>query len=144
MARPQGAEVINFNEDDPVKTIKELAGGIGVDRSIDAVGVDGDCAKSGPATKPAKQTKKEAEQEVKEIEKSKKPKGGRFTCSGIDLVRAGVGKGRDFVDHRCLFGAVKNFSYWHDDEQEHNHQGRELSPPAVHSRTPEVGAWRSA
>jgi threonine dehydrogenase-like Zn-dependent dehydrogenase len=40
MAQQQGAEAIDFNQDDPVKTIRELTGGIGVDRVIDAVGVD--------------------------------------------------------------------------------------------------------
>ena len=40
MARNQGAEVINFDEDDPVKTIQRLTDKVGVDRAIDAVGVD--------------------------------------------------------------------------------------------------------
>jgi threonine dehydrogenase-like Zn-dependent dehydrogenase len=40
MARAQGAEVINFDEEDPVETIFNLTGGIGVDRVIEAVGVD--------------------------------------------------------------------------------------------------------
>ncbi len=40
MARRQGAEVIDFNQEDPVEAIRELTGGIGVDRVIDAVGVD--------------------------------------------------------------------------------------------------------
>lgn len=39
-ARAQGAEVINFDDDAPVEAIRELTGGIGVDRVIDAVGVD--------------------------------------------------------------------------------------------------------
>jgi threonine dehydrogenase-like Zn-dependent dehydrogenase len=40
MARAQGAQVVNFDEEDPVGTIQELTGGIGVDRVIEAVGVD--------------------------------------------------------------------------------------------------------
>lgn len=40
MARSQGAEVIDFGREDPVQAIRELTGGIGVDRVIDAVGVD--------------------------------------------------------------------------------------------------------
>ena len=40
MARCQGAEVINFDIEDPVATLQRLTGGIGVDRAIDAVGVD--------------------------------------------------------------------------------------------------------
>ena len=40
MARDQGAEIIDFSEDDPIEAIRELTGGIGPDRVIDAVGVD--------------------------------------------------------------------------------------------------------
>ncbi|WGS55163.1 glutathione-dependent formaldehyde dehydrogenase (plasmid) [Paraburkholderia sp. D15] len=40
MARLQGAEVVNFDQEDPVDAILTLTGGIGVDRVIDAVGVD--------------------------------------------------------------------------------------------------------
>jgi threonine dehydrogenase-like Zn-dependent dehydrogenase len=40
IARSQGAEAINFNEDDPVQALHELTRGIGPDRVIDAVGVD--------------------------------------------------------------------------------------------------------
>jgi threonine dehydrogenase-like Zn-dependent dehydrogenase len=40
MARAQGAEVVNFEEEDPVGTVQELTGGIGTDRVIEAVGVD--------------------------------------------------------------------------------------------------------
>lgn len=48
MARAQGAQVINYNEEDPVGTIFELTGGIGVDRVIEAVGVDAESPQSGP------------------------------------------------------------------------------------------------
>jgi threonine dehydrogenase-like Zn-dependent dehydrogenase len=57
MARNQGAEVIDFNAEDPIQTIKELTGGIGVDRVIDAVGIDANRAHSGPAAKETKQNK---------------------------------------------------------------------------------------
>lgn len=40
MARSQGAEIINFDCEDPVATLQRLTGGVGVDRAIDAVGVD--------------------------------------------------------------------------------------------------------
>lgn len=78
MARAQGAEVINFNQEDPVKVIRELTDGIGVDRCIDAVGVDATSPHSGPAAKQAKQIKKEAEQEIEEIGKTQKPKDGNW------------------------------------------------------------------
>lgn len=51
MARSQGAEVIDFSKEDPVETIKQLTGGIGVDSVIDAVGVDAEHAHEGPAKK---------------------------------------------------------------------------------------------
>lgn len=40
MARAQGAETINFDQENPIDAIKYLTGGIGADRAIDAVGVD--------------------------------------------------------------------------------------------------------
>jgi threonine dehydrogenase-like Zn-dependent dehydrogenase len=49
MARDQGAEIINFEEEDPVEAIKELTLGIGVGRAIDAVGVDAEHPHRGPA-----------------------------------------------------------------------------------------------
>jgi threonine dehydrogenase-like Zn-dependent dehydrogenase len=52
-ARLQNAETVDFNKEDPVVTIKELTGGIGADRVIDAVGVDAQMPKSGPAAAEA-------------------------------------------------------------------------------------------
>jgi threonine dehydrogenase-like Zn-dependent dehydrogenase len=49
MAQSQGAEIVNFDREDPVKTIVQMTGGIGVDRAIDAVGVDAEHAHRGPA-----------------------------------------------------------------------------------------------
>lgn len=40
MARAQGAEPIDFNAEDPVEALKEAMKGSGVDRVIDAVGID--------------------------------------------------------------------------------------------------------
>ncbi len=54
-ARARGAEVVNFNEEDPVEVVKELTGGIGVDRVVDAVGVDAESPESGPAAEAAEQ-----------------------------------------------------------------------------------------
>jgi threonine dehydrogenase-like Zn-dependent dehydrogenase len=65
MARAQGAEVIDYEKEDPVAALKELTNGIGVDRAIDAVGVDANRAHSGPA---AKQSKKHAKQFDRELE----------------------------------------------------------------------------
>jgi threonine dehydrogenase-like Zn-dependent dehydrogenase len=40
---------VNFDKEDPVRTLVEMTGGIGVDRAIDAVGVDAEHAHHGPA-----------------------------------------------------------------------------------------------
>ncbi len=52
-----GAEAIDFNADDPVDAIRQFTGGIGPDSVIDCVGVDANCAHSGPAAKKAAKTK---------------------------------------------------------------------------------------
>lgn len=39
-AQANGAEAIDFGKEDPVSCIRELTGGIGVDRCIDCVGID--------------------------------------------------------------------------------------------------------
>ena len=49
MAQRQGAEIVNFDREDPVKTILDLTGGIGSDRAIDAVGIDAEHPHHGPA-----------------------------------------------------------------------------------------------
>src|SRR4051794_34787427 len=40
MARRAGAETVDFSAEDPIDAIRELTGGIGPDRAIDAVGVE--------------------------------------------------------------------------------------------------------
>nr|WP_281373775.1 zinc-binding dehydrogenase [Parvularcula dongshanensis] len=55
-AQAQGAEPVDFNEEDPIEAILSLTNGVGVDRAIDAVGVDAEAPKSGPAAKDAKPT----------------------------------------------------------------------------------------
>ncbi|AKF04205.1 zinc-dependent alcohol dehydrogenase [Sandaracinus amylolyticus] len=66
MARRQGAEVVSFEREDPVETILTLTGGIGVDRAIDAVGVDAVHAHHGPA---AKRAKKHAREDAGDVQK---------------------------------------------------------------------------
>jgi threonine dehydrogenase-like Zn-dependent dehydrogenase len=75
MAQDQGAEVLDFNQDDPLEAIKELTGGIGVDRVIDAVGIDANRPHSGPAAKGAKQ---EYAKEVKEVAPKTNPRNGNW------------------------------------------------------------------
>lgn len=59
MARAQGAEVVDFNEEHPVEAIRRLTGGIGVDRAIDAVGVDAMRAHRGPASGDGREAEEE-------------------------------------------------------------------------------------
>ena len=66
MARAQGAETINFEEEDPVETLLRLTNKIGVDRAIDAVGVDSQHAHGGPAA-PDKKQIQEFEKEVETV-----------------------------------------------------------------------------
>jgi threonine dehydrogenase-like Zn-dependent dehydrogenase len=53
MAREQGAEAINFDEEDPVQAIQGFTAGIGVDRVLDCVGVDANRPHHGPAGRKA-------------------------------------------------------------------------------------------
>ncbi|HVV70655.1 MAG TPA: zinc-binding dehydrogenase, partial [Verrucomicrobiae bacterium] len=75
MAREQGAEVIDFNAEDPVEVIKELTGGTGADRVIDAVGVDAEPPQHGPAAEKARQERELFDQELKKIAPDAKPQG---------------------------------------------------------------------
>lgn len=75
MAQDQGAEIIDFNHEDPIEAIKELTGGIGVDRVIDAVGIDANRPHSGPA---AKGSKREHAREVQQVAPKTNPKDGNW------------------------------------------------------------------
>lgn len=78
MARTQGAEVINYDEEDPVDALKRLTGGIGPDRAIDAVGVDANHAHHGPAERQAKKRESAFRQEVDKIVQKRNPKQGNW------------------------------------------------------------------
>ena len=72
MARYQGAFTVHFEEEDPVETIKSLTGGIGVDRVIDAVGVDATHAHHGPAAPPPEKAE-QFQQEQKQVAPAQHP-----------------------------------------------------------------------
>lgn len=78
MARVQGAEVIDFNAEDPVEIIQQLTGGIGVDRAIDAVGVDATRPQSGPAAQQADQQAQQFQQELQQIAPQTNPQGDNW------------------------------------------------------------------
>ncbi|GIV96757.1 MAG: glutathione-dependent formaldehyde dehydrogenase [Herpetosiphonaceae bacterium] len=75
MARAQGAEVIDFNAEDPVEAIRRLTGGIGVDRAIDAVGVDAERPQHGPAAQEAEQKQQQFQQEIQQVAPQTNPQG---------------------------------------------------------------------
>jgi threonine dehydrogenase-like Zn-dependent dehydrogenase len=76
MAQDQGAEIINFSSEDPVQAIRDLTDGIGVDRAVDAVGVDANRPSKGPAHDREKD--KEFDKEVQKIAPQRKPQGGNW------------------------------------------------------------------
>lgn len=78
MARAQGAEVIDFNKEDPIETLKRLTGGIGPDRVIDAVGVDANHPDSGPAAQKAQQQESIFKQELQQVAPQTNEQGGNW------------------------------------------------------------------
>ena len=77
MARRQGAFTVNFEREDPVQAIKQLTGGIGVDRVIDAVGVDAMHAHEGPAA-PNEEQKAEFKRAQRPVAPEQHPHNGTF------------------------------------------------------------------
>lgn len=75
MARELGAEIINFEQEDPLETIKRLTDKIGVDRAIDAVGVDAEHPHTGPAAAKAKKEKAQFDREKREVAPEQHPRG---------------------------------------------------------------------
>ena len=73
LARAQGAFTVNFEQEDPVEAIKKLTGGIGVDRVIDAVGVDAQHAHHGPAAHEAHEHEAEFAAEQKQVAPEQHP-----------------------------------------------------------------------
>jgi len=78
MARAQGAEVINFDQEDPVETLKALTGGIGVDAAIDAVGVDASHPHAGEKAEQAARQEAEFHEEVERIAQHAHPEGNNW------------------------------------------------------------------
>ena len=78
LASHGGAEIIDFDEEDPVETIRRLTGGIGADRVIDCVGIDARCAHEGPAKKQAKAHAHDYEEELKKVAPTTHPDGDNW------------------------------------------------------------------
>ena len=77
-ARARGAEVIDFNSEDPLAVVQELTAGIGVDRVVEAVGVDAQRPKTGPAAEQAQQQSATFEQERSQVAPEQHPEGGTW------------------------------------------------------------------
>lgn len=78
LARAQGAEVIHFDEEDPVAVLSRLTRKNGVDCAIDAVGIDAVHAHRGPAARKAKGLKHQFRRELEEIAPVTNRKGDAF------------------------------------------------------------------
>ncbi|HJU06294.1 MAG TPA: zinc-dependent alcohol dehydrogenase [Nitrospiraceae bacterium] len=78
MAQGQGAEIIDFNAEDPVEMIVRLTGGIGADRAIDAVGVDATQPHGGPAASESKEQTSRFQKEAQEVAPKTKPRGDNW------------------------------------------------------------------
>lgn len=74
-ARAQGAECINFNEDDPIDIIKEATQGSLADVVIDAVGVDAEKPNAGPFVKKSEKYDEDFAMELKKITSDSRPVG---------------------------------------------------------------------
>lgn len=69
-AREQGAEIIDYNRDDPVEALREMTSGSGPDRVIDAVGVD---AESPNRQETSEQARRQHAQELDQVAPGRKP-----------------------------------------------------------------------
>lgn len=77
-ALEQHAEIVNFNAESPVECVRALTGGIGVDRVIDAVGVDAQRPARGPAAEQAEQQAERFEQERRQAAPDAEPRDGQW------------------------------------------------------------------
>jgi threonine dehydrogenase-like Zn-dependent dehydrogenase len=77
-ARAQGAEIIDYEREDPIGALLELTLGIGVDRAIDAVGVDANRPHAGPAAQKAERNVEAFEREGRAISPERKPDGDKW------------------------------------------------------------------
>ncbi|OHB50086.1 MAG: glutathione-dependent formaldehyde dehydrogenase [Planctomycetes bacterium GWF2_41_51] len=67
IAQKLGGEIIDFDSEDPIEAVFHMTGGIGVDRVIDAVGIDASHPTKGPGWKHEKEMKQKFKKEVNEI-----------------------------------------------------------------------------
>ncbi len=78
MAKNLGAEIIDFNVEDPVEVLQAMTGGTGVDRAIDAVGVDAVAPSAGAAAEKAQVQMQQFQQQLHEIAPQINPQNGNW------------------------------------------------------------------
>ncbi|HEV7621317.1 MAG TPA: zinc-binding dehydrogenase, partial [Flavisolibacter sp.] len=78
LAQEQGAECINFDQEDPIEVIKDNTKGLLADVVIDAVGIDAVKPSHGPAQKISKRYEKEFNEELKKIAPNSNPSGSNW------------------------------------------------------------------
>jgi threonine dehydrogenase-like Zn-dependent dehydrogenase len=82
MARRAGAQTVDFSAEDPIDAIRELTGGIGPDRVIDAVGIDAEKAHEGPAAGRTETPDQQFAAELEEVAPEQGGEGGHFAPGG--------------------------------------------------------------
>ncbi len=70
--------MIHFEEEDPIAAVRDLTWGIGVDRAIDAVGVDAHCAHRGPSAAASRSSADERARELRRVAPTTKPDGDNW------------------------------------------------------------------
>lgn len=100
-ARLLGAEIINFEQEDPVETVMELTGGIGADRVIDAVGMDAEPPSKGPAADAAAKRQEEFRRQLSTMAPKAKSDGGLWQAGqapsmALDWALQGIAKAGTF------------------------------------------------
>ncbi|HSS40343.1 MAG TPA: zinc-binding dehydrogenase, partial [Polyangia bacterium] len=78
MALAQGAEVIDYDREDPIETLIRLTGGAGVDCAIDAVGVDANHPTAGPAAAQSQKDEPAFQEEVRFLAPDARPRNGNW------------------------------------------------------------------
>jgi threonine dehydrogenase-like Zn-dependent dehydrogenase len=76
-ARGLGAEIVDFDREDPVEMVREMTRGIGVDRVVDAVGVDADQPTQGPGMHQP-ETRAELESELPQVSSDAREPNGHW------------------------------------------------------------------
>ncbi|MEV4684475.1 zinc-dependent alcohol dehydrogenase [Streptomyces kurssanovii] len=88
LARRQHAETVDFNAEDPVEAVRDLTGGIGVDRVVDAVGVDAQRPSHGPAADALREQTEQFDHERDEAAPEQKPDGDTWVVGDAPSLAA--------------------------------------------------------